>query len=93
VEYYVVLATFTVRGSGSGSAQLDELRDHARKVGARVDAFYLTLGQYDVVAVIAAPDGRAMAKLSLSLGATGNLRTTTLPAFSEPQLPRLLGQL
>ena len=44
---------------------------------------FWTLGQYDVGAIVEAPDEMTMTALGLSLGALGNVRTQTLRAFSE----------
>ncbi len=54
---------------------------------------YLTLGRYDVVAIIEAPDDEAAAKFALMTGAQGNLSTETMRAFTEAELDRLIESL
>jgi uncharacterized protein with GYD domain len=96
MESYVILGKFTPQGHRSApanAAQLDNVQQHARAVGAEVQSFHLTLGEYDVVAVIRAPDEKTMAKLSLAIGSTGNLRTLTLRAFPETEIRRLMRAL
>ncbi len=48
-------------------------------------SFYLTLGRYDMVAVIETPDDAAYAKVMLVLGSKGGVRTETLRAFPEDE--------
>ena len=44
-----------------------------------------TMGRYDVIAIVEAPDEEAVSKAVLSWGSRGLLRTETLTAFS-PEL-------
>ena len=46
----------------------------------------MTIGSFDMVSVIEAPDDETLAKHLLTLGAEGNLRTITLRAFPEESL-------
>lgn len=96
MENYVILGKLTPQGHRSApasAAQLESVQQHARAVGAKIESFHLTLGEYDVVAVIRAPDEKTMAKLSMAIGAAGNLRTLTLRAFPETEIRRLMGAL
>jgi uncharacterized protein with GYD domain len=52
-------------------------------MGGSFKAFYLTMGEYDMVAVVEAPDDAVLARFSLMLAAAGNIRTRTLKAFPE----------
>ena len=60
--------------------------------GIKIQRFF-TLGQYDVVAVVEAPDDEAAATALLSIGSQGNVRTTTLKAFTQDEFFQLLGHL
>jgi uncharacterized protein with GYD domain len=51
------------------------------------------MGPYDLVCVIEAPDSETAAKAILSLGAAGNVRTLTLPAFSEDEYRSIIDSL
>lgn len=51
---------------------------------------YLTLGEYDLVATIEAPSDEVCVSISLALGSLGNLRSTTLKAFREKDLPHIV---
>ena len=54
---------------------------------------YLTMGRYDFVAIIEAPDDEAAARFALITGSQGSVSTETLRAFSEGEFERLLKSL
>jgi uncharacterized protein with GYD domain len=65
----------------------------AEKMGIKVRGLYWTLGAFDGVLVLEAPDeARATAAL-LQLGALGNLRTQTARAFDAAEMQKILGLL
>lgn len=85
---YITLVNWTdqgIRNAKQSPQRLEAGRELARKFGAEMKDFYLTMGGYDMIAVFEAPDDQAMAKHVLSLASLGNLRTTTLKAFSEAE--------
>lgn len=93
---YIVLANFTDQGIGTvkdTTKRADEFKEMARKLGVSVKHEYWTLGHYDVVITLEAPDEEAMTALGLSVGALGNVRTQTLRAFSAEQMDRILGRM
>jgi uncharacterized protein with GYD domain len=51
----------------------------------------MTMGRFDNVCVIEAPDDESYAKAVLALGAQGNVSTETLKAFTEDEYRRILG--
>jgi uncharacterized protein with GYD domain len=71
-----------------GPARLDAGKDQLKVFGSELKAFYLTMGRYDVVAVSAAPDDAAAAKVALAIGSAGNVSTETLRAFTEGSTAR-----
>jgi len=58
-----------------------------------VKELYWTVGPYDVVASLEAPDAATVTAAILSLGALGNVRTQTLPAFSADEMKGILGKI
>jgi uncharacterized protein with GYD domain len=54
---------------------------------------YWTLGQYDVAAILDAPDEAAATSLALSIGSQGNVRTQLLPAFTEKEIGPILKRM
>jgi len=93
---YIVLANFTEQGIHKikdSPKRAEAFKNMAKKCGATVKDVYWTLGQYDVVAVVDAPDDIAMTALGLSTGALGNVRTQTLRAFTHSDMTKILGKM
>jgi len=93
---YVSLLRYTQQGIAdvkNGPARLDAAKEAFRRAGAELKAFYLTMGQYDAVVILEAPDDVTAARLALSIGAQGNLRTETLRAYSEAEYRKLMTSL
>ena len=53
----------------------------------------MTMGGYDMVVIIDAPNDEAFAKLAISIAKGGNIRTTTLKAFGEDQYRKIIGSV
>ena len=93
---YILLVNWTdqgVRNAKESPKRLDAAREMARKFGAELKDTYLTMGGYDLVSVLEAPDDQAVAKFVLSAGALGSIRTTTLKAFTEAEYRDIMGTL
>jgi len=65
----------------------------AKKSGATVKDVFWTLGQYDAVAIVEAPDDVSATALGLSVAKLGNVRTQTLRAFSAAEMKNILGKV
>jgi uncharacterized protein with GYD domain len=65
----------------------------AEKLGVKVTGQYWTLGAFDGVIVLEAPDEATATAALLHLGALGNLRTQTGRAFDPAEMQRILGLL
>jgi len=61
-------------------------------LGGRLVCGYVTTGQYDVVLVVEMPTGDAMTKLAVALTSRGNVRTTTVRAFSPEEFGKLAAE-
>jgi uncharacterized protein with GYD domain len=93
---YISLLNWTAEGIKAvkdSPKRLDAAKELARQAGGSIDAFYMTLGQYDMVAIMDAPNDEAAASFSLRLAGTGALRTTTLKAFAEADYRKIIGSL
>jgi uncharacterized protein with GYD domain len=93
---YVLLASFTdqgIRNIKDTTKRAEAFREQAKKFGATVKDLYWTLGQYDIVTVLEAPDAATVTALGLSIGALGNVRTQTLPAFSAAEMGTILKKM
>jgi uncharacterized protein with GYD domain len=74
-------------------ARMDHARKGAAELGVTIDAFYLTMGEYDAVVAIDAPDARTAAKLALINATNGRVRTHTMAAFSEDEAGAIASEL
>jgi uncharacterized protein with GYD domain len=93
---YISLLQYTQQGITAikqGPTRLDAAKQAYKKVGGELKAFYLTVGQYDAVAIADLPDDMALAKMALALGSQGNVRTETLRAFNESEFRRIVSEL
>ena len=63
------------------------------KMGGKLLGFYLTMGDYDYVAIGEAPSDEAFATFILALGAQGNVRTKTLKAFTTKEFAEIVKKL
>ena len=61
--------------------------------GGKVLAFYSVMGEYDYVAVSEVPSDEAAATFALALGSLGNVRTTTLRAFTKEEFAEMVKKL
>ena len=81
---FIALLDYTdqgIRNIRNSPQRADEFNKLAERAGARVVAQYWTIGNHDGVLVLEAPNDEVAASVLLALGASGNVRTTTLRAF------------
>jgi uncharacterized protein with GYD domain len=75
-----------VRTLKNNPGRMAEVNLEVEQMGGKVLAQYATLGQYDFVTVIEAPDEKAMAKISVELGSRGTMSSQTLTAMTAADL-------
>ncbi len=93
---YVLLANYTdqgIRNIKDSPGRVDAAQALIRELGGEMKQFYLTMGAHDMVVITEMPSDEAAAKLALKLGSLGNVRTTTLKAFSEPEFRTIISEL
>jgi uncharacterized protein with GYD domain len=93
---YIVLGTFTdqgIRGVKDTTKRAEAFKAMAKKAGATVKDLYWTLGRFDVITVVDAPDDATLTALLLSAGALGNLHTQSLRAFSADEMGKIVGKM
>jgi uncharacterized protein with GYD domain len=93
---YIVLVSWTdqgVRTVNDSAKRLDAGRKLLEDMGGRLEAVYMTLGEYDMVSVYEAPDDAIAARYTLMLSKQGNLRTKTLKAFPEAAYREIIASL
>ena len=80
---YILLSRLSQQGIQTVQSNPDRLREVNRDVeelGAKVLHQWATLGEFDFVNVVEAPDTATIARVSVALGARGSTRIETLPA-------------
>jgi len=92
----IFLLNFTEKGAknikGSPKRGSDFIKI-AEKFGVQIKGMYWTIGGYDGVLIIDAPNEEAAATLSFSLEQSGNVRTTPLRAFTRAEFETILANL
>jgi uncharacterized protein with GYD domain len=63
------------------------------KNGGKVVQFLYTLGKYDGATLVEAPTDEALMKITLTLGSLGNVRTTTLKAWTASEAAKVISQI
>jgi uncharacterized protein with GYD domain len=90
---YVGLVKFTDQGIKNvkdTTKRAKSFREMAEKAGVKVKEILWTLGRYDLVLVVDAPNDETMTRLALGLGMMGNVKTETLKAFSAQEMDQIL---
>ena len=93
---YIVLTNYTQQGIANikeGPGRLDAAKEAVKAMGGEFKGFYLTMGRYDLVSIIEAPDDESVAKLALVIGSQGAIRTETLRAFPEDEYRQIIAAL
>jgi uncharacterized protein with GYD domain len=93
---YIMLCNWTdqgIRHVKDSPDRLEAAKELCRQHGAEMTSFYMTIGGYDMVVFIDAPNDDTFAKIALSLGKGGNIRTTSLKAFDEAQYRQIIGTI
>ena len=93
---YIMLINYTeqgIRNIKESPKRAEAARGVAKACGAEMKDLYLTMGGYDLVAMVEAPNDEAVAKFALAIGSAGNVRSTTLKAFSEQEYRNIIETL
>jgi uncharacterized protein with GYD domain len=86
---YLMLTTLTEKGVQtlkSNPARLREVNRDVEELGARVLHQWASLGEYDFVNIVEAPDDLTIARVSVALGARGSAKIESLPLVDVDDL-------
>ncbi len=81
---YIFLSTLTDEGAKTiktNPSRIKEVNAELEKLGVHVVSQYATLGSYDFVNIVEAPDNMTIARVSAELASRGSIKITTLPAI------------
>ena len=93
---YITLINLTEQGVKTIKdlpARLAAGRQAFEANGGKLLQYYLTLGAQDAVVVYELPDDESAASVALQQAGLGNLRTTTMRAFTEAEIPGVLSKM
>ena len=81
---YVMLTNLTpdgVQTLKNNPSRVQEVNKEVEQLGVKVKDQWATLGQYDFITIVEAPDDQTMAKVSVELGSRGTMSSQTLAAI------------
>ncbi len=93
---HIVLARFTDQGVRNVKQSPERAKSAialGEELGIKIWNIYWTLGTYDAVLIVDAPNEEAMTTWALSVSSLGNIRTQTMRAFSADEVNRILAQI
>ena len=70
--------------------RVQEVNKEVEQLGVKVLSQWATLGEYDFVSVVEAPDERTMAKVSVELGSRGTTTNETMSAIPAEEFTKSL---
>ncbi|HQU48453.1 MAG TPA: GYD domain-containing protein [Casimicrobiaceae bacterium] len=92
---YVVLGNFTdqgIRNVKDSPERLAAFKAAAEKLGVSIRHAWYTVGAHDMTVVVEGPDEAIIAGL-LKLGSLGNVRTTSMRAWSADEMKAIVGRI
>lgn len=92
---YISLYNFTDQGARGFDQTVQRARAGiaaAEQMGGKNLSIFWTLGPYDLVSVGEFPDDETATAFSLKIGSLGNVRTTTLRAFDEAEMAKIVAK-
>ncbi len=90
---YVQFITWTEVGAAAAKETLQRTqraREQAQKFGARIRDVIWTMGRFDVVAIIEAPNDETASRFALWVGAQGAARTETVRGYTEDEIKKIV---
>ena len=82
-----------VKGIDDSTKRAAALKAAAKKLGAKVTNVYWTLGEYDGLLILEAPDDETATSVLLHLAAAGNVHTTTCRAFTAAEIDKIVAKV
>jgi uncharacterized protein with GYD domain len=93
---YVSLLQFTeqgIRNVKDTTKRAAAATAEAEKMGLKVRDSFWTLGAYDVVLLLEAPDDQSVTAFTLKVGSLGNVKTQTMRAFRSEEMEGILAKI
>ena len=93
---YISLVKYTQQGIGNikeSPARVEAFKQLCQSMGAELKEIYWTMGRYDIVVIVEAPDAKTVQTIVLRTAMAGNVRTETLTAFPEEEYQRIIAEI
>lgn len=93
---YLTLYSFTsegIRAVKESPMRLKSAIKRGSAAGVKVTAAWYTEGPYDLVVISEAEDEKTAAAFALSIAAQGNVRSTTMRAWSPDDFGEIVGRM
>ena len=94
---YLLKASYTAEGlrglqRDKASGRKAAVTQAVEGLGGKIESFYYTFGEEDVIVIFDLPDNASAAALALSVSATGLVRTKTTPLLTIEEIDQALGK-
>ena len=93
MPHYIILFNFTEQGIRNVKDTINRaeaFKSAIEKAGGKFIGEYYTLGKYDIVTIIEAPNDETILPVILATGSIGNVRSETLKAFSMNEAAKII---
>jgi len=93
---YIAMLKWTPQGLQNvkqSPSRLDKARKGFEAAGAKMKDFYMVTGQYDMIAVVDAPNDVTLAKAILGSTSQGSITSETCRAFTEEEYRQIMSGL
>ena len=93
---YISLLQFTdqgVRNVKDTSKRSEAATAEAEKMGVKIINIFWTMGAYDVVVLLDAPNDETVSAFSLKMGSLGNVKSQTMRAFRAEEMESILAKI
>jgi uncharacterized protein with GYD domain len=93
---YITLYKFTdqgIKGIKEIPQRIEDAIKNYEAMGGKVVGVYAVMGEYDFVAIGEVPSDEIAMTFALALGSRGDVRTTTLKAFTKEQFAAMVKKL
>ncbi len=90
---YIGLVNWTNQGAQKATESVGRAKAFekmATEMGCTVHGLFYTMGQYDLTVRVEAPDPETVSALFLKVAQLGNVRSVTLPAFTEDEFEKIV---
>ena len=96
MAHFVILLRWTQKGIEhvkDSPARFEHFKDTVEAVGGELESFHMTLGEYDMMAIVDVPSDEAAAKMELAVRSVGTVDIETLRAFDEEEYREIISDV